>query len=531
MFSATLVATRSRLSHPGNLPIGVIVLLLCLGQVAMWGLATAWAYKAPEIDSAEQFLWSYSLQNGYWKHPPLPSWIMHFLVKAFGPSIPLPYIAAQSAIVIALALTWRLACEFMTPQRALIAMLLTSLVTYHNIGGDQFNHNTVLLPFQAAMTLCFFLAARRQSLRMWALAGLFAALSMLVKYVAALPIAGMLVYFLLDRSLHRRRNFAGMLIALAVAVLVTLPHLLWLIETKFMIFDYAKMTVKPSNGWFGCVLSMGGFLANQCVRVLPLLLALLLLSRYAPDAAPAAGTPALPTMQAMPANDRLFIWLGAILPLAFTLVFSLVSHTNLESRWGANLFLFSGMLAMMLVRRPDTARLLKVMLVTTVIVQLVLSLGLILGKSVISEHYGKRTRANFPGKLLAQDVHNAWRANTDAPLRIIVSDIWLGGNVVANSSEPIAVVMFALFKSSPWVSPQQVQDCGAMVLEDRTVTPFFLAPGRSAQFDQLRNQATAQGEFSLPWATGKTGTARHENSEVRWFFIPPRDAQHCTLNP
>ena len=27
-------------------------------------------------------------------------------------------------------------------------MLLTSLVTYHNIGADAFNHNTALLPFQ-----------------------------------------------------------------------------------------------------------------------------------------------------------------------------------------------------------------------------------------------------------------------------------------------------------------------------------------------------------------------------------------------
>ncbi|MGI4935897.1 MAG: glycosyltransferase family 39 protein, partial [Janthinobacterium lividum] len=138
-------ATFRRAGAPGKLPIGLIVLLLCLGQVVLWGIATAYAYKAPELDSAEQFIWSFALEGGYWKHPPVPSWIMHFLVAVFGPSVPLPYIATQVAIVTAMALTWRLACEFMTPQRALIAMLLTSLVTYHNIGGDNYNHNTVLL--------------------------------------------------------------------------------------------------------------------------------------------------------------------------------------------------------------------------------------------------------------------------------------------------------------------------------------------------------------------------------------------------
>ena len=107
------------------------------------------------IDSAEQFVWAFSLENGYWKHPPMPSWIMHALIQLFGPSVALPFVATQASIVIALALTWRLGCEFMSPQRSLIAMLLTSLVTYHNIGGDCFNHNTALLPFQAAALLIY----------------------------------------------------------------------------------------------------------------------------------------------------------------------------------------------------------------------------------------------------------------------------------------------------------------------------------------------------------------------------------------
>ena len=45
-----------------------LVALLCFGQVALWGLAAGLSYKAPEIDSAEQFVWAYSLQAGYWKH-------------------------------------------------------------------------------------------------------------------------------------------------------------------------------------------------------------------------------------------------------------------------------------------------------------------------------------------------------------------------------------------------------------------------------------------------------------------------------
>lgn len=519
-----------RQAESGKLSIGLIVLLLCLSQVALWGLATAWAYKAPEIDSAEQFIWSFSLQNGYWKHPPLPSWIMHFLLRLFGPSIPLPFIAAQCAIVIAMALSWRLACEMMSRQRALIAMLLTSLVTYHNIGGDQFNHNTVLLPFQAAMSLCFFLAARRASLRWWLLTGVFAGLSMMVKYVAALPIAGLLIYFAIDRSLHTRRNLAGLLIALLASLLVLLPHLLWLFETRFMIFDYARMTVKASTGALGFLKATGSFLGNQVVRLLPLLLGVALLLRMARvQARSAGGAPGMAdTTLALAHNDRLFIWLGAVLPLLLTLLFSVVTSTRLESRWGANLFLFSGLLAMMLVRCADTPRLLKSMLALTVFAHLVLVLGLVFGKSVVSEHYEKRTRANFPGKLLAQEAQNVWRAHTGAPLRIVVSDIWLGGNMAANTETRVAVLMFGLYSISPWVTPQQLHDCGALLLEDRTTEPF-LPQGEFPAFEQLRDTAGARGEFSLPWATGKLRLDPHPHSTVRWAFIAPQAADRCTL--
>jgi hypothetical protein len=50
-----------------------------------------------------------SLENGYWKHPPVRSWIMHVLIQIFGPSVALPFVAAQVGIVIALAFTWRVA--------------------------------------------------------------------------------------------------------------------------------------------------------------------------------------------------------------------------------------------------------------------------------------------------------------------------------------------------------------------------------------------------------------------------------------
>ena len=306
----------------------LLVLALCIGQVLLWGLSFGLMYKAPELDSAEQFVWAFSLENGYWKHPAMPSWIMHGLLRVFGPSVALPFLATQTCIVIALALTWRLGCEFMSPQCSLIAMALTSLVAYHNIGGDAFNHNTALLPFQAATVLLFFLATRRGALHLWALTGLSAGLSMLVKYVALMPIAGLLLYFAFDRRLHHRRPLLGLAVAAGVFSLVLVPHALWLEATNFCHSDMPRSVAEPMPGLTAGLKSLADFGFIQGLRLLPMLLGL------AYVLAPRRGVAVQGAKPALPGRDRLFLWVAALAPLTLTVAFAVIARTELQSRWG-----------------------------------------------------------------------------------------------------------------------------------------------------------------------------------------------------
>src|SRR2546423_2437102 len=220
--------------------------LFALAQALLWSFAFSFTYKAPALDGADQFVWAFSLENGYWKHPPLPSWIFHALMQVFGPSVALSFVSTQVSVTLALLLTWRLGCEFMSPRRSLIAMALTSLVDYHTIGADSFNHNTALLPFQAAMVLAFYRASRGAQWRWWAIAGLMAGLATLVKYVALVPIAGVLVAFALDRAMYCRRQLLGLALAAFVFAIVLTPHALWLHHSDFLPFRYARSVAQPA---------------------------------------------------------------------------------------------------------------------------------------------------------------------------------------------------------------------------------------------------------------------------------------------
>ena len=499
-----------------------ILSALCVGQVLLWGFAFGLTYQAPELDSAEQFVWAFSMENGYWKHPPMPSWIMHGLLQLFGASVALPFVAAQVCVVAALALVWRLGCEFMSPRRSLIATALTSLVAYHNLGADSFNHSTALLPFQAATVLFFFLATRRKTFHLWALAGLFAGLSVLVKYVALMPILGLLLYFALDRRLHNRNAVVGLAITIGTFAIVVLPHLLWLQAEDFLPFHYARTVARPLPGLLAALLGVADFGLTQILRLVPLLLGLafIVMLRH-----PRVGAA---TRLASSGRELLFLWIVALSPLTLTIAFALATQTELQSRWGTNAFLYSGLVAMACVKRIDTSLMLRRTLGFVVATHVVLSLGMTIGKTVVADRLHLRTRANFPGALLASQAAAVWKAHTDAPLRIVVSDIWLGGNIIANSRSPVAVLIDGHVFKSPWVDEKAVAACGALVLDDQTGESGE-SPGNSPALNRLMAQASSTGSWNLPWAQSQRQATDGATGVVRWGVIEPRDPAACAI--
>ena len=511
-------------ASPDRRRVALWVALFCLAQVVVWSAAYALTYRAPEIDSAEQFVWSFALQGGYWKHPPLPTWIMHGLVALFGTSLVLPFAAAQASVAIALALTWRLGCEFMSPQRSFLALALTSLVTYHNVGADNFNHSTVLLPFQAAALLAFFRATREGRWTQWALTGVFAGLSMLVKYTALFPLAGMLLYFLLDWQLHRRRQFLGLALAAALVALILAPHALWLQTTNFLPFHYARSVTQPLAGVGATVAAVGDFALTQALRLIPFALGLwfVLGLRPARVAEPSRGTATAP-------RDLLFLWVAGLSPLLLTAFFGLLSGSALQSRWGSNGFLLVGWLALAALARFHQPHQLGRGIRAALAGQLVLCLGMTLSKTVLAEQLQIRTRANFPGAVLARLAETTWRAHGHGPLRLVVSDIWLGGNIVAHSSQRVAVLIEGHEFKTPWVREEAVARCGALVLDDQTADKAHRNLPNPA-LDALMARATQTGTWTLPWANGVGPDKLPTSSgKVLWGVIPPAPGATCDL--
>src|SRR3546814_5848024 len=76
-------------------------------MVALWTVLCGVSHRAPDLDGMEELVWASSLELGYYKHPPVPSWFMHVLAQVFGRPVWLTFFAGELFSDLALWFIWR----------------------------------------------------------------------------------------------------------------------------------------------------------------------------------------------------------------------------------------------------------------------------------------------------------------------------------------------------------------------------------------------------------------------------------------
>jgi 4-amino-4-deoxy-L-arabinose transferase-like glycosyltransferase len=466
-----------------------------------WTLCAEFLPSASELDSTEQVVWSQSWQWGYYKHPPLPSLLLYVLNGLFGgPSKGLNAFAAQGCNVLALFYVWLLAKQIVSRQLAIVAVLITSLIAYHNFRAFPFNHNTVSLPFTAAACYYFYRAVQIPERWLnWLLLGLVCGLAMLTKYSILLIIASFFGVILWGRLFKSPRVILGLLLSIAVFLLMISPHVYWLAENNWRPFHYLqdKLTV---SGNIASILF--GFMMTQLIRLsfaVPTLLGIWIfiktgrINKVEWD---------IDRSSDQASFDRHFLWIILFTPLILALLQLFLLGSELNSNWISAFFLPSGILLTVIFFKDwDSTQLLKKVFLLTWITQAVLLIFFFALAVIYPYQVGSASRLTFPGQALADNVNEIWRSHQSAPLTIIISDYWSGGNVsLYTRPEPFVRIDNSIEKS-PWVTDQDVQACGAFVLVNQAEI--------TETFKLLLTQSVVKGEFVLPWGYAPKGKDLH----------------------
>ncbi len=509
---------------PADPAVRRALVALLLVYLVLWPLVAVVAHHSPPLDMIEGFVWSLHPQAGYYKHPPLPAWVIAASVGLLGKqSLALLWLGPLS-IVAALAALWWLARQFLDERLSVVALFLTATQLYFNVLIPEFNHNVVQIPLWAVSIALFWLATRRGHWGLFIALGVTLGLCLLAKYSAALLYLFMIVWLLIDRESRRYLTAGRVFVCAAIALAVATPHLLWLVQHDFQPLHYAQERMSEPLSVTGRIRDAVQFVAAQLgINVVMLVLAFWF-GRRAASASPASASPAsasstiaatqeapAPTPAASFVPTR-FLLASMLLPLLASLLVPLVGGRPLRDMWAMMMFTTLG-LALVSWRPAAFVRLFSAgWLLAWCLLQAVLMAGYAGQVYVKTQIRPSLSRANFPGPELAALIEADWREKTgNAPLRYLVGSTWAAGNVAFFANATPDVMINGDPRLSPWVAPERLAACGYVLLwaQDKAARepgPWMTAmnPGQPEASTEI--SPAAQPRLRVP---------------VRWVIVLP----------
>lgn len=508
-------ATMSSSSTPAPQPLLTRCLLMAAAlYVLVWSVLPAFLSQSLPLDVVESLSWGREWQWGTYKHPPLAPSVLHVFYMAFGKVG--PFLLSQLCIAATLWMVWRTGCRLMSRERAFLGTVLTMGVAYYGWPAIEFNHNIAQMPTWAALGYLFVVALQEGRWYQWALLGLMAGVGMLTKYSMGIILACMGLYILL--SAHRKVLLRpGPWLAVVLMVLVMAPHLYWLKASEWLPFAYAGDRAATAS--HNPRLAALGFLLTQFLNHLPLLciagLAALLTRKQALREGWAASPWRLHTAQ------PLLLLVLALGPGLLVTVLGVTLGMRLRDMWGTTMWAFSGLViaacvptAWLAAMRPRVLRGVGVWLVLlTIFAGIYLSFGAQLRK--------RPARMDWPAVALAEQAQQTWDQLSSCRLDVVAGDYWLSGLVATTmGAQAPSVLIPGDARYSPWISPQRLQQHGALWLrQNKDMDAYAQPPQPLETVARTADLLAVDGTWQIAWAY----SAKANPLTVHWRAYVPAD--------
>lgn len=446
---------------------------LLLFAVAWLGLL-ACTSLSPPVDNIEQLTWVRSLEWGYYKHPPLPTWLLWVPVQLFGLTVWTSYAMGAVMTLGALAIMWRLLVSLRGSTYAGLALLSALCITYYNGRLTYYNHNVVLMFIATASAALCWQAYTTRRLRWWIALGVVIGLGLLSKYQIAVTVASVLAFTLYQQAWRDPAHRVGLLSAALVALLMFVPHIEWLRGHGFGPIEYAEDTsIGIGLGAWARIGNSLGWLFDQLVnRGIPAFallgitaLELRKLQRMTPEQALSQ-----PEARRDPAKALIYAW--GVLPLCFMPLVGIATGAELPAHWGTPFLLFAVPAAMELAPRQfwDRADRSKVLCAFVVIQVLVMTRDYVTSPHGISALATNHWR-NFNSQEFGQRIADAARAQLGGPVRIVIGEKQMAETLALQLPERPLVLIDGNPEISPWLDREAVERCGAVELGYTVILP------------------------------------------------------------
>ena len=419
------------------------------------------------LDMVEMLYWGEQWELGYHKHPPLPAWITATAWWLGGNRTIVMYCVSQLTILATFWAVWQLAREGLSPRAALCSVILLQGCYYCTFMINDINNTIITRPFWALAVLFLYRALTRDSTAAsnlnWLLTGLMIGLGMNSKYYIGILVLTMLVVPILIPQTRSSLKTAGPYLLTVAALLVFLPHLIWMMQNEFITIQYVfrRSGEQDSNGaLLRHVVAPLRFLGMQLGAFVPMLVL----------AWPMLRSRTLRTETKLSTNENshsFFHRYVAIIvfgPIVIYVVLSLVMGASIRSMWGGPLFSFFGVWLFSKFELPSDPKLVNKILRDSILIGLCMLAGLAIRNTVVPAARGKLSRVHFPGVEAAEKINELWRSRFENDFEVIGGEMFAAASIGAYSLRQVDVYADLSPETSPWISDQEFSSRGGVIV-------------------------------------------------------------------
>lgn len=442
----------------------VSVLLLLFGVVWLAHLSST--SLSPPADNIEQLTWVSSIEGGYYKHPPLPTWLLWLPVRLFGATAWTSYVVGAMCTLGAMALLWRLVSEMRGSRHATVALFAVLCITYYNGRLYYFNHNTVLMVFVTLSAVCCWKARITNRHGWWIAMGVVLGFGALAKYQIAVTAICVLSFWLQQRGWRDPVQRRGLLSAILIALLIFAPHVGWLRAHDFGPISYAiDSSLGAHLGSTARVESSLHWFVDQVLnRALPawmLLGGIVMLSRRRLVQEEEAAELQMLSRQR---SGRALLLSWGLIPLLFMPAVGLLFGVDLQLQWGTPFLLFAVPAAMELSAFRVRWRNANLLSATWLFVAMQ---SLLLLLSHVTSPYGIPSLRDghwrgFDSAALAQALEAPGRTALGGKIEIVSGPSATAGALALALTDRPLVLIDGAADRSPWISSTALQERGAL---------------------------------------------------------------------
>lgn len=434
---------------------GLVFWTAALAQALVWTFTPALFYASPPGDVPLVLAVGHEWQLGSRLGPPLAYWLAEIAFKAAGNSVVGVYVLAQLCVVVTLWAVFALGRSIVGAKHAAIAVMLMAGIGAFSVPTADFGPAVLAMPLGALALLHYWRALGEGRSRTWFALGIDLGLLLLATYAGLILIAVIAAFTLASARGRRKLLTLYPWAAIAIAVLIASPHLIWLRAEGMPALAGLVGAPAVSSLFQWPWLVVGVLLSHAGLIVLVVVAGALFGPRIE-----------VPTIEREPVGrfGRAFVTVFALAPVfAATLAIALGGQSVLATGTGPFLIL-SGLLVVLMA--GDVIRIHRQGVLGWIWLALIVGPAMLTVVAIVVLPWtlGIALRISEPGAEMARFFTESFRRRTGKPLAIVIGDARLAGLVAFASPDRPSLFIDAVPERAPWIRESDVAEKGAIVV-------------------------------------------------------------------